>query len=148
MKATTRIVSLGLVVYSAAWFIRVIEDGSTLTNGILPGWEALRVALSPVRPYEDIHIIGSLRRLLSVASALTNLIVLALPLWLHLARQHRTAAAVGPLWLAAAVNAHWMYQEPQDLRWGYYMWFGSFIILAVALAQVSRTMRPLTSTAA
>jgi len=147
LKAATRIVSLALAAYTAAWFVRVVKGGSTLTDGILPGWEALRVALSPLWPYKW-NIDGGLLGLLSVASALTNLIVLALPFWLHLARRHRPAVVIGPLWLATAINAFWMYPTPQDLRWGFYMWFGSFIILAVGLARYAKGLRLAHSSAA
>lgn len=142
MRAATRILSLGLAVYTAAWFMKVVDGGKTLADGMLPGWEALRVALSPIWPYDDIQSDGWLGDVLSVASGLTNLLVLAFPLWLHLARHHRVAWAVGPFILAAAVDAQWMYPDAEGLRWGYYMWLGSFIILAIGLARAARTLPP------
>jgi hypothetical protein len=148
LKPHARIVLAGLILYGTAWFVQVIKDGATLADGILPGWQALRVALSPIWPYEGIGIDGWLRRILSVASGFTNAIVLCMPVWLQLARRHRKAFAVGPLCVAAGVDAHWMFPEPQDLRLGYYMWLGSFIVLAVGVARSADTPRPLRAPAA
>jgi hypothetical protein len=148
VKPATRILSLGLAVYSAAWFVQVIRDGSTLADGVLPGWEAFRAALSPIWPIDGDTYFEGWRGLLSVISAFTNLIVLSLPLWLRLATRHRTARAAVPLWLAAAVDAHWMVGFLQELRWGYFMWCGSFVILAFGVARFAKPAPSLGSTAA
>ena len=148
MKAYTRVVSAGLALYAVAWFVQVIKDGATLADGTLPGWQAFRVALSPIWPYEGLVTEGWFRRILSVASGFTNAIVLCLPLWLHFARRHRKDLAVGPLCFAAAIDAHWMFPQAQDLRLGYYMWIGSFIVLAVGVARSAEASSPPGSTAA
>ena len=139
MKPATRILALGLAVYSAAWFVQVIKDGSTLADGVLPRWEPCR---APIWPIDGDTYFKGWRGLLSVMSAFTNLIVLALPLWLRLATRHRTARAAVPLWLAAAVDAHWMVGFLQELRWGYFMWFGSFVMLAAGVARFAKPVPP------
>ena len=33
---------------------RMVKGGPTLADGVLPGWEACRLALSPIWPYEGV----------------------------------------------------------------------------------------------
>jgi hypothetical protein len=71
---------------------------------------------------------------LSVASALTNVLFVALAAVLVAAREHWKAV----LWVAAAatlLNLHWpisMGEESRRLESGYFVWVCSFALLALA----------------
>ena len=65
----------GLVLFTTAWFVPVHQYGKTLPDA-LPGWEACRVALSP--SWDTANLTQWYAATLSVASALTNLLVVLL----------------------------------------------------------------------
>jgi hypothetical protein len=123
----SRVTLLGAVAANVlGWALPVVYDDR--------GWRAFRVALSPLLPYEDFKIEPGFLLVLSVASALTNLLfgVLAVALVL---RPDRARAI---LWAAAAatlLNLHWpisMGDERRLLESGYFIWVGSFALLALA----------------
>lgn len=109
------------------WLGPVVDDNR--------GWQAFRVALSPLWPYENFRIEPGLLWVLSVASALTNALFVVLAVWLAL-RPERRAKPV--LWAAAGatlLNLHWpisMGQERAQLENGYFVWVCSFALLALA----------------
>ena len=117
------------------WVLPVIDDDR--------GWRAFRVALSPLWPYEEFRIEPGLLLVLSVASALTNLLFVALVLVLVL--RERRARAV--LWGAAAatlLNLHWpisMGAESARLESGYFIWVCSFALLALSAFLALRPAR-------
>ena len=49
-----RLIQIGFLIWAVAWFLPVVEDGASFPD-MLPGWEALRVALSPVWLYGDLN---------------------------------------------------------------------------------------------
>jgi hypothetical protein len=108
------------------WFGPVVQDNR--------GWRAFRVALSPLWPYEQFEIQAGLLLVLSVASALTNVLFIALAVWLVV--RERSWKIV--LWLAAAatlLNLHWptsMGEQSRQLESGYFVWVCSFALLALA----------------
>ena len=59
------------------------------------GWQAFRVALSPLWPYEDFRIEPGLLLVLSVASALTNVLFVALAAAARAARARAQDRPVG-----------------------------------------------------
>jgi hypothetical protein len=122
--------SAGLV-YAVAWFVKVIKDGDTLADGVLPGWQALRVALSPL--WEGEFRWGWLQGTLSVASGLTNLVFV-----LALVRPARRWSWF--LFAAAALNTFWIFDMGPlgDMRAGYWLWLVSFALLGLA-ARMSST---------
>ncbi len=123
--------------HGTAWLLPVIKDGVTLPDG-LPGWQAFRVAFAPVWPYEDVKYQASYLAVLAVLSALSNLVMLSSPLSL-MARLHRYVAAFGWVALGAfAVDSHWLVMglgsdDWIDLRIGYFLWWGSFLLLAMTM---------------
>jgi hypothetical protein len=98
------------------------------------GWRAFRAALSPVWPYEGIRLDPGLLLVLSVASALTNLLFAVLATVLAL----RRGSAKAVLWVAAGatlLNLHWpvtMGAERRLLELGYFVWVSSFALLTLA----------------
>jgi hypothetical protein len=118
------------------WFGPVIQDNR--------GWQAFRVALSPLWPYEDFRIQPGLLLVLSVASALTNVLFIGLAVWLTLTEERRAKVV---LWFAAAatlLNLHWplsMGEESAQLESGYFVWVCSFVLLALAAFLARQTRR-------
>jgi len=119
------------------WFGPVVDDNR--------GWQAFRVALSPLWPYEQFRIEPGLLWVLSVASALTNVLFVILAVLLVLGPERRAKAV---LWGAAAatlLNLHWpisMGEERAQLENGYFIWVCSFALLALsAFLAVPRTRR-------
>lgn len=98
------------------------------------GWRAFRAALSPLWPYEGIHLDPGLRLVLAVASGLTNALFVVLVAVLLLRGAHAKAV----LWASAAaaiLNLHWpitMGAERRLLEIGYFVWVASFALLALA----------------
>lgn len=124
----TRVVLLVAVAANlVGWFGPVVED--------FVGWQAFRVALSPLWPYEQFKIQPGVLLVLSVASALTNLLFVVLAAMLV---SSPPARAKPLLWFAAAatlLNLHWpisMGEQRDGLEVGYFIWVGSFALLALA----------------
>jgi hypothetical protein len=98
------------------------------------GWQAFRVALSPLWPFEQFRIEPGLLLVLSIASALTNVLFVVLAAWLAV----RPERAKWVLWAAAGatlLNLHWpisMGSERDELELGYFVWVSSFALLAFA----------------
>jgi hypothetical protein len=98
------------------------------------GWRAFRASLSPLWPYEGFDLDPGPLLVLSVASALTNVLFAVLAVALVL-RQDRARVV---LWAAAAatmLNLHWpfsMGDERRLLQAGYFVWVSSFALLALA----------------
>jgi hypothetical protein len=111
----------------AGWLTPVVDD--------YLGWQAFRVALSPLWPFEQFRIEPGWLLVLSVASALTNLlfVVLAAVLVRDAVRRARIV-----LWAAAGatlLNLHWpisMGAQRAELELGYFVWVCSFALLALA----------------
>jgi hypothetical protein len=111
----------------AGWLMHVVDD--------YRGWQAFRVALSPLWPFEEFRIEPGPLLVLSVASALTNLLFVVLGAILA-ARPQRYAKPA--LWAAAGatlLNLHWpisMGAQRAELEIGYFVWVCSFALLALA----------------
>jgi hypothetical protein len=107
------------------------------------GWRAFRASLSPLWPYEGFKLDPGLLLVLSVASALTNVLFAVLVVTLVL-REERARAV---LWLAAAatlLNLHWpfsMGEQRRLLEAGYFVWAASFALLALAAFLALRAHR-------
>ena len=109
------------------WFGPVVDDNR--------GWQAFRVALSPLWPYEGFELDPGPVLVLSVASALTNVLFVALAALLAWQGAQRAKIV---LWAAAGatlLNLHWpisMGQERAQLENAYFVWVCSFALLAFA----------------
>ncbi len=109
------------------WFGPVVDDNR--------GWQAFRVALSPVWPYENFRIEPGLLLILSVASALTNALFVALAALLAWQGAQRAKAVLWVAGGATLLNLHWplsMGQERAQLENAYFVWVCSFALLAFA----------------
>jgi hypothetical protein len=118
------------IAHVLGWVLPVVND--------YRGWQAFRVAFSPVWPFENFDIQPGLILVLSVLSALTNVlfVVVAVVLLLGPARTLQRARAV--LWTVAAaalLDLHWpisMGDMGAELENGYFIWVGSFALLTLA----------------
>ena len=127
---------LGVAMYACAWFVLVIKGGDTLSDGVLPGWQAFRVSLSPIWHYGNDTGGGNsvVMNALSVASGLSNFVFVAAAL-VGFARGGVSRGVWFLLALCAVVNTHWfvMSDARGDLRLGYYLWMLSYFVAAGAL---------------
>lgn len=122
-----------IVAHALGWWLPVVRD--------YRGWQAFRVAFSPVWPFEQFRLEPGLLLVLSVASALTNVLFIVLAALLVAGRAGR-GVAYGAL-AAALVNLHWplsMGSQRAQLDSGYPIWVASFLLLA--LAAWLRAVRP------
>lgn len=114
--------------HALSWILPVIDD--------YRGWQAFRVALTPIVPYGDFSS-GRIwhESVLSVASGLSNALFLAALVALATARPGWLRASTWGLIVAAVLNLYWfvmMGDDRGELRIGYYLWVGSFPLLAAA----------------
>jgi len=135
MTASRAALLAAIVANVLGWVLPVVYDNR--------GWRAFRVALSPLWPFEEFKIQPGLLLVLSVASALTNLLFIVLAAALIL----REGRAKVILWAAAAatlLNLHWpisMGEQSGLLEVGYFIWVTSFALLALAAFLVVRPVR-------
>ena len=140
MKNARWFISGSWVVHLTAWFLPIAKEGVTFPQG-LPGWQAFRVALCTVWPYEGVGIDGWYNVVLCIASAVTTLLFVFGSVWVALlgSRLVRRVSA----WIATScfvLNAHWVVRfgsDRLDLRVGYFLWWFSFILLGIGLFRVS-----------
>ena len=138
MNASRATLLAAVVANVLGWWLPVADD--------YRGWQAFRVALSPLWPFEQFKIEPGVLLVLSVASALTNLLFVVLAVLLVAVPQARARLV---LWAAAAatlLNLHWpisMEENADDLLIGYYVWVVGFALLALAaFLEVKRVRRP------
>lgn len=134
MSRAYRLFLTGWLVFAASWFIQIVSVSECrIGQGCLPGWEALRVALSPIWAYKDFDVELALwGQALIVVSGLSNVLVLLTTL-VFLSRSIRAFHIIGwSLGGAALVHMYWLPLLGADLRAGYYLWAGSFVLLAIA----------------
>jgi hypothetical protein len=136
MKRPHLLISYAWLLHAAAWLLPVVKGGAKLPGG-LPGWEAFRVASSPVWSMKDVKFDTWYDAVLATVSAMTTLLFVFGSPWIVL-RGSRSLWRVSS-WAAATafvVNAHWYVlfgSDRSDLRIGYFVWWPSFILLAVGL---------------
>jgi hypothetical protein len=132
-RLTTLLLPLAVLIYVIAWLTPVVDGGTTLAQGGVPGWEAFRVALSPVWPYQDLEVSTWYWGILTVSSALTNVVFVALLAHLVLQPAVYRRSAAWALVLAFVINCTWLISGDREyLRLGYYLWVTSFALLALA----------------
>jgi hypothetical protein len=122
---------VSIVAHALGWALPVMDD--------YRGVHAFRIALSPLWPSEQFHIPAGRLVYLSVGSALTNVVFVAVAIAaLAGAVQTRTRQLVC-VWVVGAatvLNLHWpisMGDSAGDLRSGYYVWIASFVLLLLAV---------------
>ena len=140
-----RILLIAVLAYLLAWPLPSLLVTFTALGGptteVIRGWEATRWALSPVWPGGRHFGAGWLHTLLILASGLSNL-VFVLAAWLAWRRPLQVPRNLAwAVWGAAVVDLHWLVfagAGASNLRIGYYLWVGSFALLALALGRLHR----------
>jgi hypothetical protein len=134
VSAATRaraLLAAAVVANLLGWVLPVVDD--------YRGVHAFRVALSPIWPYEQFHIPPGRLVWLSVASAATNAVFVAVAAAVILRRIETPAARKLAVWIvgaAALLNLHWplsMGANRADLEIGYFVWILSFLLLLLAV---------------
>jgi hypothetical protein len=132
-------VAIATLLFVVAWLTPVHEYGTTLAQGGLPGWEAFRVALAPLWHLPDFETTNWYWSIITVVSALTNLLFVAA--LAHMVWRPGTygRAVCWVLVAATAINTSWFVfgDDRGDLRLGYFLWVASFALLALSARFVS-----------
>lgn len=133
MTRASAILALAGLAFALSWFLPVMEG--------FPGWQAFRVSLSPIWPFEGYEVRPWSFALLTVSSALTNVVFIALMVDLATRRRLSTRAVVWILAIATALDLYWLVftgEDRTDLRIGYYLWLCSFFLLIVGACSSPR----------
>ena len=131
--------ALAIGVYALAWMLPSEVSQSLISWHAVPGWEATRVALSPIWHYRyhgDLVSGEGPFAALSVLSAFTNLIFVAAAVIALINRRLVGRKLEVLVWVATIVNSHWFVLSLPNVAWlriGYYAWFASYALLGVAL---------------
>lgn len=120
--------AVGLLLFTIAWFLPVHKYGKTLPQ-TLPGWEAFQVALSVDWGGDAGQRYAAA---LSVASALTNFLVVILVLAWCGRSEHLIQLIGWACMISLGLNAQWFLNDQSALRIGYYFWWLSFGVLGLA----------------
>ena len=144
MKRSYTILTIAAVLFVVSWLTPVVRGGTTLAQGGLPGWEAMRLGLSPIWSYEGLGGWAGLGGLIGVVSALTNVWFLAA--FAILLRGVSKGGRTG-FWIivvATAVNGLWfvLADKRGGLYAGYYLWLLAFVTLSVAARSRFTQMGP------
>ena len=136
MRRAHLLILVAWLLHAAAWFLPIVKDMPRFPS-TLPGWEAFRTASGAVWPYEGVHFTSGFYAVLATVSAVaTALFIFGSP-WVVLRGSHSLRRASA--WAAATagiVNAHWYVlfgRDRSDLRIGYFIWWFSFLLLAIGL---------------
>jgi hypothetical protein len=140
MRKPSLLISAAWLVHAVAWFLPVDKDGVTFPH-CLPGWQAFRVAASSVWPYGG-HADTWYYAILSTTSAVTTPLFIFGSVWvvIHGTRVQRRVSA----WVAISAfifNAYWYVlfgSDRKNLRIGYFLWWFSFLLVALGLFALSR----------
>ncbi len=143
MRTPHLLIAVAYLVHAAAWFLPFESLGVTFPYG-LPGWQAFRVAASAVWPYDLILGFDQwYRAVLATISAATMVLFVLGTWWVVVTRSRRICRVSA--WIATfafVINAHWLlpfHSERLDLRIGYFLWWGSFLLLAIGLFRSSHS---------
>lgn len=138
------LIATAWLVHTAAWFLPAIKGflGSKLDHGI-PGWSVFLAETCALRPCEGTSVDPWYGTAISAIGVVTTvLLVFGSPwiVWRASRRLRRAAAFV--MAGAFAVNSQWyVFYVPDrsDLGVGYFLWCGSFALLAIGLFWLAGT---------
>ncbi|MBI2794858.1 MAG: hypothetical protein HYX66_09455 [Ignavibacteria bacterium] len=122
-------------VYITSWFVPVARYGDTLSSGTVPGWQALRVSLSPLWSQDFPVPSAWYKSALMVFSGLSNLLIVIVMGLLLFDFKFKSKWLKSAVIVSAVVNLHWVLMSGTsvDALIGYYLWELTFIAVAVWL---------------
>jgi hypothetical protein len=135
MKKAYLLIWAAWLLHFAAWFLPVIKPGEF--RPAIPGWQAFRYAACGVWACKGVQFDAWYYAVLSTISAITTLFFILASPWVVL-RGSRSLRR-GFAWAAATAfifNAHWIVifgSERSELTTGYFLWWCSFLLLAIGL---------------
>jgi hypothetical protein len=145
MKRKHLLISSAWLLHTVSWFLPVIKsiNGSEINPGVR-GWLAFVVASCSIRPHKDTHFDAWYGAVLAGASVITTVFFVLGSPWVVLRGSPSLRRVFA--WAAAAafvVNAHWFVlvtpgEWRSDLGIGYFLWWFSFLVLAIGLFDLSR----------
>jgi hypothetical protein len=128
MNRSVLLLAIAAAAFVASWFLPVMPEST--------GWQAFRIAFSPVWRYHGFAFSRWYETALAVASALTNVVFVVAWLALALRRVAATRLLAACLALAGVFNLYWIIilrEDAGDFGFGYYLWVGAFLCLAFAV---------------
>jgi hypothetical protein len=134
MDAARATLLAGVVANVLGWVLTAAMD--------VRGWEAFVLALSPLWSFDDFADEPAWFLILIVASALTNVLFVALAGLLALGRNPKAVLSAAAA--ATLLNLHWVVTLEADRRYlesGYFIWVCSFALLALSAFLVLRPPR-------
>jgi hypothetical protein len=135
-----RIALLATIVNAVAWFMPAYQEPSYdrfPAGPMLMGWQAFKASLLDSSLAARISFREGPLGIVTLTSPLTNFVfIVALGLLFRgrdrLPRTSRRLEAV--VWLCFVLNCSWLvFARPSFFHEGYYVWLGSFAMLALAL---------------
>jgi hypothetical protein len=142
MRRPHLLISGAWLLHGAAWFLPVDEGSVTFPQG-LPGWQAFQDAACAVWPYERCGFHRWYDAVLPTASAATTPLFIFGSVWVVVCGSGSLRRASA--WTATSafiLNAYWYVSsfgsDSMDLRIGYFLWWFSFLVLALGLFDLSR----------
>ena len=143
MKRPCVVLSSAWVLHVVAWFLPVARYSGEFPQD-LPGLTAFVIASCPVLRCEDTAGNPWYLQVLSTFSAVTTvLFVLGSPWLIWRGSQSLLRAFAWAAVLAFFANAHWYVRGmgQSDLKIGYFLWWWSFLFLAIGLFDLARQHR-------
>jgi hypothetical protein len=131
--------AVGFLLFAVAWLLPVHEYGKALPE-TLPGWEAFLIALSP--GWDAAYPAHCYAAVMSVASALTNLLVVILVFTWRRGNEYLLQLVGRACIISLGLNAQWFLNHRSGLRIGYYLWWLSFGVLGLACLFPSNKKAP------
>ena len=123
MKYTNVMIGAAWLLYAASWFIPTVMD-----FGPVPGWFVFLYA--PLVVFDS--TISGINRIICFSTCLANLLMIASPMILRGRFDRVKSTLPWLLILAAVLNSLWLLWEDRSSLPGYFLWWASFFILAVA----------------
>jgi hypothetical protein len=137
MRKPNLIILIAWTAYVLAWFLPVLR--STDEHGLVRGWLATRLAACGVWRCKGIEFEALHHAVLATISVLTTVVFLCSPLVVLRGSAKGVRFAAWAATAAFVFNTHWIIifgPERSQLAIGHYLWWLSFLLLAIGLFSV------------
>jgi hypothetical protein len=143
MRKSNLFILVAWALHVTSWFLPAAKAPDF--SVIVPGWKAFRLAACGVLPCEGIEFQSRIYAVLATISVITTLLFMVYSPWLVL-RGTRTMQRASAWFVGAAFvfNSHWIVifgAQGAFLMSGYFLWWLSFLLLAIGLFRSPETKR-------